>query len=93
MTVAEVCAAGVPAIFVPYPFAVSDHQRANASFVVDHEGAWLLPQAEFDAERLAAVLARLDRQTLLERALRARSLARLDATDRAGQACLEVLHA
>jgi UDP-N-acetylglucosamine--N-acetylmuramyl-(pentapeptide) pyrophosphoryl-undecaprenol N-acetylglucosamine transferase len=45
MTVAELAVAGVPAILVPYPHAVDDHQSGNARFLVDRGAGWLLPQA------------------------------------------------
>ena len=47
LTVAELCAAGLGAIFVPYPYAVDDHQTANAHFMVKHQAAICLQQSEF----------------------------------------------
>lgn len=55
-TVAELTAAGRPAILVPYPYAIDDHQMANAHAVDESGGAWLIPQPAFTAEALAARL-------------------------------------
>lgn len=53
---AELSAAGRPALLVPYPHAVDDHQTANAQALDQTGGAWLMPQASFTAEALAARL-------------------------------------
>ncbi|MFQ5783294.1 MAG: undecaprenyldiphospho-muramoylpentapeptide beta-N-acetylglucosaminyltransferase [Alphaproteobacteria bacterium] len=58
-TVAELTAAGRPAILVPYPHAIDDHQSANARAVEAAAGGWLMPQTEFTPEALAARLATL----------------------------------
>ena len=55
-TVAEMTAAGRPAILVPYPFATDDHQTANARAVDAAGGGWLMPQDRFTVEALAARL-------------------------------------
>ncbi|HEY0824297.1 MAG TPA: undecaprenyldiphospho-muramoylpentapeptide beta-N-acetylglucosaminyltransferase, partial [Ramlibacter sp.] len=39
-TVTEIAAVGAPALFVPFPFAVDDHQTTNARFLVDAGGGW-----------------------------------------------------
>lgn len=58
-TVAELAAAGRPALLVPYPFAADDHQSANARALEAVGGAWLVPQPAFTAEALAQKLDRL----------------------------------
>jgi UDP-N-acetylglucosamine--N-acetylmuramyl-(pentapeptide) pyrophosphoryl-undecaprenol N-acetylglucosamine transferase len=55
-TVAELTALGRPAILVPYPHAIDDHQTANAHAIEDAGGAWLMPQGAFTPEALAARL-------------------------------------
>jgi len=55
-TVAELTALGRPAILVPYPHAIDDHQTANAHAIDDVGGGWLIPQPAFTAETLAARL-------------------------------------
>src|SRR5499427_8766746 len=89
-TVAELAAAGVPAILVPFPHAVDDHQTTNARFLSDAGAAVLLPQGELTAERLAALISGFDRARLLEMAARARSRGRPDATQSVAKVCMEL---
>lgn len=56
LTVSELAMAGKPAIFVPLPHAVDDHQTKNAEFLVKQGGAKLLPQNQFNATVLAQKL-------------------------------------
>ncbi|MEE4297184.1 MAG: undecaprenyldiphospho-muramoylpentapeptide beta-N-acetylglucosaminyltransferase [Wenzhouxiangella sp.] len=91
LTVAELCAAGVPAILVPFPFAVDDHQTANARFLVDAGAAWLMPEADLSPQELADCLVRVDRLTLAAMGEKAHELARPDAADIVAEACLEVV--
>jgi len=90
-TIAELAAAGVGAVLVPFPFAVDDHQTANARALVDAGAALLLPESAASAERLAALLTELlgDRTRLLAMAQAARTLAKPDATRRIADVCLE----
>ena len=90
LTVAELSAAGVASILVPYPHAVDDHQTANARFLANRGAAVLLPQAELDAKKLADLLMSLTREKLLEMAKAARSLAKPEATRVVAQACIEL---
>ena len=75
LTVAELTAAGVGALLVPYPHAVDDHQTANARFMVKADAGLLLPQKELTAEKLAAILEGLTREQCLSWAENARLLA------------------
>ena len=90
LTVAELAAAGVASVLVPFPHAVDDHQTSNARFLSNAGAAWLLPQQELTAQRLAELLRGLDRARLLAAAEKARSLARPDATERVAAACREL---
>jgi UDP-N-acetylglucosamine--N-acetylmuramyl-(pentapeptide) pyrophosphoryl-undecaprenol N-acetylglucosamine transferase len=90
ITVAEIAAAGVASILVPYPHAVDDHQTANARFLAATGAAVLLPQSELSPERLAVLLAGFDRVRLCDMAKRARSLGRPDATQAVAMACVEL---
>ena len=89
-TVAELAVAGLPSILVPFPHAVDDHQTRNARFLADAGAAVLVPQSELTPERLAELLAGLDRKRLLEMASRARSLGRPEATAAVARACMEL---
>lgn len=92
LTVSEIAAAGLGAIFVPLPHAVDDHQTKNARSLADQGAALLLPQSELSAEGLAAELTQLagNREQLLAMASRARALAITDAAERVAD-CLRAL--
>ncbi|THT96467.1 undecaprenyldiphospho-muramoylpentapeptide beta-N-acetylglucosaminyltransferase [Lampropedia puyangensis] len=90
-TVTEIAAVGAAACFVPFPYAVDDHQTMNADYLVAPQAAWLMPQTQLTAEALAAFLSQLDRPTLLARAQKAQHLAKTDAVDQMVAACEEVL--
>jgi len=87
MTVAEVCAAGVAALFVPFPHAVDDHQTTNARYLSDAQAGWLQPQSALTAEWLADWLRQRTRAELAETATRARALAHPLATERIADIC------
>jgi UDP-N-acetylglucosamine--N-acetylmuramyl-(pentapeptide) pyrophosphoryl-undecaprenol N-acetylglucosamine transferase len=89
LTIAELAAAGVPAILVPYPHAVDDHQTGNAKFLVHAGGAFLLPQAELTPEAVALVR-NYGRGQLLEMAEKARALAKPDAALAVANVCSEM---
>ena len=91
LTIAELAAAGVGAVLVPFPFAVDDHQTVNARFLERDGAALICQQAELTAERLAALLNELlaDPDRLLRMAEAARRLAKIDAAEQVAQACLE----
>lgn len=55
-TVAELAVAGRPAIMIPYPHAIDDHQRENAARLCDAGGGWLVPQDSLTAEGLSALV-------------------------------------
>lgn len=79
-TVTELACAAKPAIFVPLPNAIDDHQTANARFLSDAKAAILLPQSELCAERLAHLLCGLTRAELREMSARSFSRAMSNAT-------------
>jgi len=87
MTVAELACAGVPAVLVPFPFAVDDHQTGNAEFLSDAGAAWLMQQRDLTAEKLAALIAGLDRGTLAAMSDKALELAKPDATRQVADIC------
>ena len=83
-TVAELAVAGRPAILVPLPTAIDDHQTANARALAIAGGGWLLPQAHFTAKSLAHRLGRLFEApaSLAEAAAAAARFGRADAAER-----------
>lgn len=94
LTIAELAAAGVASILIPFPFAVDDHQTHNAQFLSERGAAILLPQRELSAEKLAQLLRELaeseqGRQKLLAMAQQARSAAKIDAAFSVARACEE----
>jgi len=93
LTIAELAAAGVASILIPFPFAVDDHQTHNARFLSERGAAVLLPQTELSAEKLAQLLRGLDREKLAAMAQQARSVAKPDAAQRVAQVCAELAEA
>jgi len=91
LTIAELCAVGVPALLVPYPAAVDDHQTANAQPMANAGAALVIPDSKLSAEYLADTLRTWlqSRAELAERAARARALACPDALRRITEVCLE----
>jgi UDP-N-acetylglucosamine--N-acetylmuramyl-(pentapeptide) pyrophosphoryl-undecaprenol N-acetylglucosamine transferase len=89
-TVAELAAAGVASILVPFPFAVDDHQTTNARYLADAGAALLVQQRDLTAEGLAATLRALTRERLLAMAEKARALGRPDAARAVADACVEL---
>ena len=94
LTVAELAAAGVPAILVPLPHAIDDHQRANAKWFADGGAGEIIDQKEFTASALLAWLQseKAQRGNLLNNAEAARRLAKIDAADVAADYCMEFAH-
>lgn len=89
LTVAELAAAGVASILVPFPHAVDDHQTSNARFLSSAGAAILLPQTDLAPAHLA-LLGDMTRAQLLQMAERARAMAKPEATAAAAQACIDL---
>ena len=90
-TVAEIAAAGIASLLVPYPHSVDDHQTINARFLADRGAALLIPQSELTAQRLAEALGGFTRERLLAMAQAARAAGRPEATRSVAQACMELV--
>jgi UDP-N-acetylglucosamine--N-acetylmuramyl-(pentapeptide) pyrophosphoryl-undecaprenol N-acetylglucosamine transferase len=90
LTLAELAIVGRPAILIPYPYAVDDHQRRNAEALVAAGAAEMVIQSQLDAPRLAMLIGRLlgDRKQLAAMATAATGAARADATEQVASACL-----
>ena len=93
LTVAEVAAAGLPAIFVPLPHAVDDHQTRNAESLVSVGAAKLLPQSRLSVVSLSQVVNELNQQRdqLFVMAAAARQAAIPDATFRVVAVCKQLV--
>jgi UDP-N-acetylglucosamine--N-acetylmuramyl-(pentapeptide) pyrophosphoryl-undecaprenol N-acetylglucosamine transferase len=83
-TVAELAAAGKPAVLIPFPQAADDHQRRNAEVMAQAGAAELLPEAELTGEKLEDRLVGLLTEPEKLRAMsnKARGLAHPDAAER-----------
>lgn len=89
LTVAELAAAGVASVLVPFPFAVDDHQTYNAKFLASAGGAVLLPQNEMTPESVS-LIRNYSRGQLLQMAEKARALAKPDAAAEVARVCEEI---
>ncbi|HEX5453298.1 MAG TPA: undecaprenyldiphospho-muramoylpentapeptide beta-N-acetylglucosaminyltransferase [Stellaceae bacterium] len=94
-TIAELAAAGRPAVLVPYPHAADDHQTANARAFTASGAGWLVPQAGLDAAALTRLLAErlADGAGLAQAAARARAFAPDDAAERLADLVLALIPA
>ena len=92
LTVAELAVAGRPAILVPYPHAVDDHQTVNGRYLVDQGAAEMVQQKELTADCLVDKLRQfVDGPMKLEQmAAAARSVGLAQATDDVARHCLEI---
>lgn len=91
MTVAEVAAVGVAALFVPLPHAIDDHQTANARYLSECQGALLRPQSALTPEWLAQWLRDTRRDELAAMAAHAHEHACLQASSQIADACEQAI--
>jgi UDP-N-acetylglucosamine--N-acetylmuramyl-(pentapeptide) pyrophosphoryl-undecaprenol N-acetylglucosamine transferase len=87
MTVSEVVAMGLPAILVPLPNAIDDHQMANARYLSDSGAGLILPQKELNAKNLIEQIKKAQQQ-LEGMAEAAKKCARMDATQTVAEFCI-----
>lgn len=90
MTIAELQAAGVGALFVPLPIATDDHQTKNAEVMVRIGAAQLIQERDLTPQRLSGLIAELsaDRARVLKMAQASRAARIIDAAERAADCCL-----
>jgi UDP-N-acetylglucosamine--N-acetylmuramyl-(pentapeptide) pyrophosphoryl-undecaprenol N-acetylglucosamine transferase len=95
LTVSEVSAAGVPAIFVPFPYAVDDHQRKNAEVLAQCGAAEVIVQTELTPQLMAERLHKMITTPglLVKMSERSKAAAKLKATDVITQQCLHYARA
>jgi UDP-N-acetylglucosamine--N-acetylmuramyl-(pentapeptide) pyrophosphoryl-undecaprenol N-acetylglucosamine transferase len=91
LTVAELAAAGVASVLVPFALAVDDHQTRNAEYLAEANAAFILPQSSLEPEALAKILKPLlsDRAVLLSMASSARQMSLPQAAEIVAEACGE----
>ena len=89
LTVAELSAAGVASVLVPFPHAVDDHQTHNARYLSDNGASVLLPQHEMTPQGLRQLIAGFSRDVLLAMAQKARALGKPQATAAVAAVCKE----
>jgi UDP-N-acetylglucosamine--N-acetylmuramyl-(pentapeptide) pyrophosphoryl-undecaprenol N-acetylglucosamine transferase len=90
VTVAELSAGGMASILVPFPYAVDDHQTANARFLADRGAAVLIQQRDLSPDKLAELIRSMDRPKLVDMAQKARALGKPDAARVVAQRCMEI---
>lgn len=95
LTLAELCAAGVGALLVPFTQAVDDHQTRNAEYLVERGAAQLVPEGEQFRERLLAAITPLlsNAELRLAMAQAARAIAIPNAAERVADIVIEEAHA
>lgn len=90
LTIAEVSAAGVASVLVPFPFAVDDHQTSNAHYLSEAGAAILISQTEFTVAKVVTLLQNLTRKQCLAMAIKARALGKPEATATVANICMEL---
>jgi len=89
-TVTEIAAVGAAALFVPFPFAVDDHQTSNARFLVQQGAGWQMAQSQLTPQVLASLLQKTERITLVNIGLQAKKMKKIEATAHIVAACEEL---
>lgn len=94
LTIAELSAAGVGALLVPFPYAVDDHQTYNAATLVDAGAALLLSEKMLTADLLAEKITQYsrDREVLKNMAIAARTQAKLATAEQISTICMELAY-
>ncbi len=92
LTIAELCAAGLGAVLVPFPYAIGDHQTMNANFMVQNHAALLVQQANLTEYILAGILKMLcsSSEKCKAMAKAAYALRQADATKNIVTVCQEI---
>lgn len=90
MTVSELACAKLPALLVPFPFAIDDHQTANGMWLVDAGVSWLTQQKDLTAEQIANWLSALSAADLTARQHILQGLARPDSAKLVASICAAV---
>ena len=93
LTIAELATVGLPSVLVPFPYAVDDHQSANAQYLVDAGAAHLIHQKALTADVLLRAFRSISDSEQREKiALAAKSVASPQATEKIAAICMEACH-
>ncbi|MGH1484775.1 MAG: undecaprenyldiphospho-muramoylpentapeptide beta-N-acetylglucosaminyltransferase [Cellvibrionaceae bacterium] len=89
LTVSEIAVAGLPAVFIPYPYAIDNHQLSNAQWLVDNQASFLIEQKDLTEEKLSKLLIKIlkDNSELNEMSTRLKKIAKPNATEDVVAAC------
>jgi len=87
LTVAELSAAGVASVLVPFPYAVDDHQTGNGQYLVDHEAAIMIQQRDMSVDWVIDLIKNINREKCLLMAKRALALGKPQATQTVAAIC------
>lgn len=95
LTVSEISAVGLPAVFIPYPYAIDNHQYHNAQHLVAVGAAECIEESQLNIEALTDKLVELlsDREKLTEKSAQSRSWAKVEATKIIADCCAEYVYA
>lgn len=95
LTIAELSAVGLGSLLIPYPYAIDDHQTANAKYLVDNNAALLIQEKEINCDEIAHKLTEIfiDRKKILSMANNARSQAQINSAVAIASFCEELIHA
>ncbi len=92
-SIAEILCCGLPAIYIPFPFAADNHQEVNARSLVERKAAMMLVESELDAGKLADRILELtlDAEKRAALGMNARTLARPHAAKDIVDQCLDIV--
>ena len=88
MTISELAAMGLPAVLIPYPYAIDDHQTANAQYLVEANAAVMIAQQDLTVETLLESIQFIEKNQAQMR-IAAKSCARLEATELDANFCIQ----
>lgn len=93
MTIAEISIVGIPAVLIPYPYAVDDHQSANARYLSEQNLAILIQESEMTETSLLQAIEELSKSSeyLNELTVKIRKMGKPKATQMVAEKCLEVM--
>ncbi len=95
LTIAELAATGIASILIPFPYAVDDHQTENAKYLSEKDAAILIQESQLNIDKLKELLLKFCHapEKLKQMAIKARSLAKPQATNDVATLCMEAIHA